>query len=83
MCLGQADKGFVRAHLAKRTGLSRAQVSRLVARHRISGKLRDRRGRPARPFPRQLCESAWDIFGDARCERLDEISNGHLDNLRG
>ena len=34
------------------------------------------------PATRKLCERAWQVFGDARFERLAGISNGHLYNLR-
>lgn len=107
--LSKADKGLVRAYLAKVTGLSRAQLTRLVGRAQDGEALRDRRGPPAKPFARRytpedvrllaevdalhgnlsgpathkLCERAWEVFGDARYERLAGISNGHLYNLRG
>ena len=49
--LGKADKGAVKAYLAKMTGLSRAQLTRLMAQHRCTGRIRDRRGGgPQRPF---------------------------------
>ena len=52
--LGKADKGAVKAYLAKMTGLSRAQLTRLVRQYRESGHVRDRRGDgPARPFARR------------------------------
>ena len=35
------------------------------------------------PATRKLCERAWQVFGDARYQRLARISNGHLYNLRG
>ena len=41
--LGKADKGAVKAYLAKMTGLSRAQLTRLMAQHRSTGRIRDRR----------------------------------------
>jgi hypothetical protein len=50
--LGRAEKGLLRAYVGKVTGLSRAQSARLIARHRAGG-LHDRRGAPARPFPRR------------------------------
>ena len=34
------------------------------------------------PATRKLCERMFRVFGDARCERLAGISNGHLYNLR-
>ena len=41
--LGKADKGAVKAYLGKMTGLSRAQLTRLMAQHRSTRRLRDRR----------------------------------------
>ena len=50
--LSRAGKGLVRRFLAKVTGYSPAQLSRLIARQRRTGGIRDRRRRPpARPFP--------------------------------
>ena len=50
--LSRAGKGVVRRFLAKVTGYSPAQLSRLIARQRRTGGIRDRRQRPpARPFP--------------------------------
>src|SRR5699024_1949142 len=34
------------------------------------------------PATRKLCQRAWQVFGEARYQRLAEISNGHLYNLR-
>ena len=52
--LGKADKGAVKAYLGKMTGLSRAQLTRLMAQHRETGRIRDRRGGgPSRPFVRR------------------------------
>ena len=51
--LGKADKGLLRRYLARTTGLSRAQLARLIRRYLADGELRDRRGRAARPFPRK------------------------------
>ena len=52
--LGKADKGVVKRFLEKATGLSRSQVTRLIAQHRWSGHIRDHRKKPpARPFPRR------------------------------
>jgi transposase InsO family protein len=51
--LGKADRGLVRAYLAKVTGLSRAQLTRLVRRQQDGERLKDRRGPPARPFARR------------------------------
>ena len=51
--LGKADKGLVRCYLKKVTGLSRAQVTRLIAQFGKNGRIRDRRGPPAKPFARR------------------------------
>ena len=52
--LSKADKGRVNAYLAKMTGLSRAQLTRLFRQHRDTGRVEDRRGRPpAKPFERR------------------------------
>ena len=106
--VGKADKGLLRRCLARTTGLSRAQLARLIRRYLRDGELRDRRGRAARPFPRKytradilllaatdelhcslsgpatlaLLKRAWEVYGDARYERLAGLSNGHLHNLR-
>ena len=52
--LGKADKSAVKSYSAKMTGLSRAQLTRLVRQYRHSGHIRDRRGDgPSRPFARR------------------------------
>ncbi len=48
--LGRRDKGTVRAYLAKVTGFSRAQVTRLVRQYRETGRIVDRRGPPKNGF---------------------------------
>jgi hypothetical protein len=55
--LGKADKGTVRAYLAKVTGFSRAQTARLIRQHVETGRIRDRRGAPARPFSRRFTKA--------------------------
>ena len=50
---GKADKGVARRFAGKVSGLSRAQLTRLIAQHRSTGHIRDRRGPPRRPFPRR------------------------------
>ena len=106
---GKLAKGLLRAYLGKATGLSRAQVARLIRRHRETGKVEDRRGGPpARPFQRKhskadirllakvdgilgqasgpatrkVLRRMLAVFGDRDFERLAELSNGHLHNLR-
>lgn len=49
----RADKGLLRRYLMTVTGLSRAQVTRLIGQYRQSGRVRDRRGPPAQPFTRR------------------------------
>ena len=50
----KSDKGLLKAYLGKLTGLSRAQLTRLTARHRDTGQIVDRRGNgPARPLTRR------------------------------
>lgn len=44
--LRKPDKGLLKAYLARTTGLSRAQLTRLIAQHRTTGEIRDRRRRP-------------------------------------
>ena len=56
--LGKADKGVVKRFLETATGLSRAKVTRLIARHRLTGTIRDRRAKPpARPFRRRYTDA--------------------------
>jgi hypothetical protein len=38
--LGRADKGVIRQYVARMTGLSRAQVTRLIAAHRKTGRVK-------------------------------------------
>ena len=50
--LPRAGKGLVRKYLAKVTGYSDAQLTRLIAQQRRTGHIRDHRLRPpSRPFP--------------------------------
>lgn len=51
--LSKPDKGLVRRYLEKVTGLSRAQITRLITQFRDTGRLRDRRGPPTKPFARR------------------------------
>lgn len=51
--LSKPDKGLIRQYLAKVSGLSRAQLTRLIKQFRQTGQISDRRGRPTRPFPRR------------------------------
>ncbi len=52
--LGKADKGVAKLFLAKTTGLSRAQLTRLLRQFLDTGRIIDHRGRaPSRPFERR------------------------------
>ncbi len=44
---------MLRGFLCKITGLSRAQMIRLIAQYRLSRRIRDRRGTPVKPEQRQ------------------------------
>ncbi len=44
--LRKRDKSLLKTFLTRVTGFSRAQLTRLVAQHRETGTIRDRRGRP-------------------------------------
>ena len=69
--LGRSGKGAVREYLGKTTGLSRAQVTRLIAQYRATGQVADRRRtNSGRPFERIY--TAADIH---RLAEVDEIGN--------
>ena len=53
----RSERGLLRAFLLKVTGLSRAQVTRLIAQWLDGGVIRDRRGSPAAPFARRYTEA--------------------------
>ena len=44
-CLGRADRGLVRQFIGKATGLSRAQVARLIGQYKETGIIRNRQSR--------------------------------------
>jgi hypothetical protein len=51
---GKADKGLLRLYVAKMTGLSRAQVTRLIGQYQSTGKIEERGyRRTARVIPRR------------------------------
>ena len=80
--LDRGGKGVVREYLVKTTGLSRAQVTRLIAQHRRTGRIVDRRvGNSGRPFRRiytrsdirllaEADEIGGQLCGPAACEVL-------------
>lgn len=72
--LGKADKGLVRRYLERLSGLSRAQVGRLVRRHLQGERLRDRRGAPAAPFTRRYTRA--DILLLAEVDALHGTLSG-------
>ena len=89
--LGRADKGTVLRFLEKATGLSRAQIDRLVRQHRRTGHIRDHRNKPpARPFPRrytpadiallaEVDEACGQLSGPATKEILRRMHELHGD----
>ncbi len=72
--LGRADKGLIRRYLCKLSGLSRAQVTRLIAQFHKTGRIQDQRSTPTRPFPRR--------YSDADILLLAEVDGLH-DTLSG
>ena len=70
---GKAEKGLLRCFLAKVTGLSRAQLTRLLAQHRVTGSIADRRGAPRRPFPRRYTRALLHESSLARTMPTDRI----------
>ena len=68
--LERADKGLVRSYLVRTTGLSRAQLARLIARYLADGELADRRRGAAKPFRRKY-------------ERADILLLAETDELHG
>ena len=89
--LAKPDKGLFRCYLERTTGLSRAQLTRLIRRYRQDGELESWRRGLARPFPVKfgredilLLAETDELHGtkDPRFAQLAELSNGHLYNLR-
>ena len=63
--LGKADKGALKRFLGKTTGLSRAQLTRLVHQYLATGRIVDRRGGPpARPFGRRYTAADIRLLAD-------------------
>ncbi|MFN0170294.1 MAG: DDE-type integrase/transposase/recombinase [Bryobacteraceae bacterium] len=105
--LDRAEKGLLRRYVQKMTGLSRAQVTRLIRQYdqtrtvkpSVYRRRRFRRryttadvallvqvdqahGRLNGPATRQILEREFQVFGQAKYERLSTISVAHLYNLR-
>ena len=68
------QRGLLRRFIERVTGYSRAQVCRLIAQHRDSHRLKDRRGPPTVPFAKR--------YGAAALRCLIEIDRAH-DTLSG
>lgn len=72
--LGKADKGVLKRYLARVTGLSRAQITRLIQQFVQTGRIADHRGPPARPFPRRY--TAEDVRWLAEIDALHGTLSG-------
>ncbi len=72
--LSKADRGVLRGFLCKITGLSRAQMTRLIAQYRSSRQIRDRRGTPAKPFTRRYTRE--DVLLLAEVDALHDTLSG-------
>lgn len=72
--LGKADKGLLKRYLARVTGLSRAQITRLIAQFVNAGRITDRRGAPAQPFPRRYTDA--DVRALAEMDALHGTLSG-------
>ena len=69
--VGRSGKGAVREYLGKTTGLSRAQVTRLIAQYRQTGQVADRRRtNSGRPFERIYTAADIRLLAE-----VDEIGN--------
>ena len=104
---GNGARGLLRRYLEKMTGLSRAQVARLIHSYAATGQVRVREYRRHRfprryaradiellaivdeahetlsgPATRAILKREFEVYGKPEFERLAEISNGHLYNLR-
>jgi biotin operon repressor len=71
--LGRSGKGLVRQYVTKVTGLSRAQVTRLIGQYRESGIVRSRRGKGRRFTARY---SATDIGLLAAVDEAQDTLSG-------
>lgn len=104
---GRAARGLLKRFIEKMTGLSRAQVSRLIHSYTASGRVRvaayaRHRFAPrytradvellasvdeahetlSGPATQSILKREFEIYGKVEFERLAQISNGHLYNLR-
>ncbi|MEY2343294.1 hypothetical protein AB4090_14485 [Acidithiobacillus sp. IBUN Pt1247-S3] len=72
--LGKVARGWMHRYLEKVTGLSRAQVTRLITQFRAGGQIRDRRGPPSKPFPRRY--TAADVQALVELDALHDTLSG-------
>lgn len=62
--LGRTDKGVLRRLVASVTGLSRAQITRLLSQHRATGGLSDRRRATRRSFSRRYTKADVELLAE-------------------
>ena len=62
--LGRADKGMLRRLVARVTGLSRAQIARLLSQHRTTGQLADHRRATRRSFSRRYTKADVELLAE-------------------
>ena len=62
--LGRADKGMLRRLVARVTGLSRAQITRLLSQHRTTGQLADHRRATRRSFSRRYTKADVELLAE-------------------
>ena len=74
---GKADKGLLRRFLSMATGLSRAQVTRLLRQHRTTGATTDRRGAPRRPFARRCTRADIGLPAETGRAARHAVRPGH------
>src|ERR1017187_1826737 len=79
---GRAARGLVRRYLAKMTGLSRAQVTRLIARYGRCGRVDEAHQILSGPATRRILQREHQHYGKPEYARLAAISVAHLYNLR-
>ena len=105
--LCKAARGLLRRYIEKMTGLSRAQVTRLIQSYTASGRVRvaayarhrfasrytradvellasvdEAHETLSGPATRSILKREFEVYGKDEFERLAQISNGHLYNLR-
>ncbi len=71
---GRAEKGLLRRYLGRATGLSRAQVTRLLKQYRDGGRLVDHRHEPGRRFSRRYTSADIELL--AEVDALHGASSG-------